>query len=246
MSDPCFIGDLADDVAVGHIVTLTGSEAHHAAAVRRIEVGESVLVTDGAGHAVRGPATAVDRRAVEVEVVEVLQAPVRAHRWVAVQALAKGDRADLAVETLTELGVDEILAWQAARSISRWTADKRDKGVARWQSTAREATKQSRRFTVPSVGFVTTKDVVARIVAADRAFVLHESATTFLAPEDLPDAGEVLFVVGPEGGVGPEELAAFTDAGARPTLVSDGVLRTSTAGVVGLAQLQMLAGLAAD
>jgi 16S rRNA (uracil1498-N3)-methyltransferase len=242
MSDPCFIAEIGD-AGPGDLVEITGTEGHHAAAVRRIEVEESVLVTDGAGSAVRGPAVSVGKNLVQVRVVERLAAPARRHRWVAVQALIKGPRADSVVETLTELGVDEIIGWQASRSIVRWAPDKREKALEKWRATAREATKQSRRFTVPQVSFATTAQVCARIAGAQGAFVLHESATGVIHPADLPGAGEVVMIVGPEGGISPEELDAFTGSGAVPVLVADAVLRASTAPVVGLAQLQALAGL---
>lgn len=242
MTAPCFIAEIGE-AAPGSIVEISGAEGHHAAAVRRIETGESVLVIDGAGAAVRGPAVEIGRNLVRIRVAERLVAPERPHRWVAVQALTKGPRADLAVETLTELGADEIIAWQAGRSISRWSPERRDKGLAKWRATAREATKQSRRFAIPDVGFATTAQVAGRIRVAAAAVVLHESADQPIRPSDLPASGEVVMIVGPEGGISPEELDAFTAAGARPVLVADAVLRASTAPVVGLAQLQALAGL---
>jgi len=242
MSDACFIADLGD-AGPGDLVEITGPEGHHAAAVRRIEVGESVLVSDGRGSAVRGPAVEVGRDLVRIRVAERLLEPRKRFRWVAVQALIKGPRADLVVETLTELGVDEIIAWQASRSIVRWGADKRAKALGRWRTTARQASKQARRFTVPTVSFATTAELVSRIGAAQRTVVLHESASAPIRPQDLPDSGDVLMVVGPEGGISPAELEALTAAGGRPVLVADAVLRASTAPVVGLAQLQALAGL---
>lgn len=240
MTDPCFIAAIGD-AGPGSVVEIGGAEGHHAAAVRRIEVGESVLVTDGAGSAVRGPAVQIGKNVVRIRVAERLSGPQRAHQWIAVQALTKGPRADLVVETLTELGAGEIIAWQASRSISRWNPDRREKGLAKWRATAREATKQSRRFTVPQVSFATTAQVAARIAAADAAFVLHESATDPIRPADLPGSGDVILIVGPEGGISPEELRTFTDAGGRPVQVCDAVLRASTAPVVGLAQLQAMA-----
>ena len=242
MTDALFLAEL-DGAAPGGRVAVTGDEGRHAAVVKRITPGESVLLADGRGKAVRGPVVEVDKRGIVVEVAECLTSPERPHRWVGVQALAKGDRSDLAVETMTELGVDEVVAWQASRSIVRWSGDKATKGLAKWQATAREASKQSRRFRVPQLATASTRQLCERIAEADLALVLHEAAATELAGVELPEHGEVLFVVGPEGGISPEELDAFHTAGARPVLVSDAVLRTSTAGVVALAQLQLMARL---
>jgi len=238
MSDALFLAE-AVDVAVGGVLRLDGAEGRHASKVRRIRVGEAVLVADGRGNAVRGVTRLVGDGFIDVEVAEALAETPRAHRWVAVQALAKGGRDELAVETLTELGVDEIIAWQAARSVVRWDA-KQAKGLAKWASTVREAAKQARRFSVPDVGFATTREVCQRISDAAQAFVLHESADSYLDTQPLVPSGDIIFIVGPEGGIAPDELAVFADAGAAPVLVADHVLRTSTAGVVALAQLQAM------
>ena len=239
MSDPLFLARF-DRVRIGGIVEVTGDEARHAVVVKRTTPGESVLLADGAGRAVRGRVVAAERNRLAVEVTEILESHPRAHRFVVAQALAKGDRSELAVETMTELGVDEILAWQASRSIVRWQGERGVKSLGRWTATAREATKQSRRFRIPEVSAVTTTRVVERIEAAELALVLHESAEKTLSRVKLPEAGEILLIVGPEGGISPEELERFRGAGAVPVRISDGVLRTSTAGAIAIGQLTVL------
>jgi 16S rRNA (uracil1498-N3)-methyltransferase len=241
MTEPLFLAPL-DTPEVGGEVTLTGEEGHHAAQVRRIKAGEVIWISDGAGSAVRGPVVRVEKGEVSVRVDEVVREPERAVRYVAVQALAKGDRAELAVEMLTELGVDEIVPWQSERSIVRWSSDRVERGLTRWRATAREAAKQSRRFRVPTVSMpMTTAELALRIHQTALTAVCHETATQSLADLETPASGEVMFIIGPEGGLTETELEAFTAAGGRPVLIADAVLRTSTAGVVALAQLQALA-----
>ena len=88
---------------------------------------------------------------------------------------------------------------------------------------------------------ITTADLIAAISDAELALVLHEDATAHIASVELPQEGTGLVIVGPEGGISPEELDRFIEAGARAVSISDGVLRTSTAGAVGLGQLDALA-----
>jgi 16S rRNA (uracil1498-N3)-methyltransferase len=241
VTDPLFLAPL-ETPEVDAEVTLAGEEGHHAAQVRRIKAGETIWISDGNGTGVRGPVVRVERGEVTVRVDEIVHEPERPVRYVAVQALPKGDRAELAVEMLTELGVDEIVPWQAERSIVRWTPDRVERGLTRWRVTAREAAKQCRRFRVPTVSMpMTTAELALRIGQTALTVVCHESATEHLASLVPPASGEAMFIIGPEGGLTDAELDTFTTAGGRPVLIADAVLRTSTAGVVALAQLQALA-----
>jgi 16S rRNA (uracil1498-N3)-methyltransferase len=164
-------------------------------------------------------------------------------RGLGVQALAKGDRSELAVEMMTEIGVDEIVPWQASRSVVRWSSDRTERSLAKWRSTAREAAKQSRRLNVPQVSDpVTTRQLAHRVASADLALMLHQEAKESLAEVDLPTAGTVLIIIGPEGGISAEEQDELIAAGARSISISDAVLRTSTAGVVALAGLKLRPG----
>lgn len=241
MTRPLFLGELADPLPQpGSEVTLGGDEGRHAAVVRRIAPGEEILLADGQGRAVVGEVTAADRSGLRLRVLEQVTVESSGPRITLVQALAKGDRGELAVEMATEVGVAEILAWQASRSIVKWTGERGEKSRRKWESTAREATKQSRRLQIPVVeGPVTTRQLVQRAMAADRVLILHEDAVVNLSEVECPSTGEVLVIVGPEGGISPDELDQLTAAGGTPVRISDGVLRTSTAGVVAISALRL-------
>lgn len=243
MSDGFFVASFGDQVAVGSVLTLDGPEGRHAAVVRRIGVGEMVTVTNGEGRGVRGPVVAVRKDGLDLTVAELLVAVPPTPRIVCVQALPKNDRAEQAVDLLTELGVDEIVPWQSSRSIVRWTGDRGDKARSKWQAVAREASKQSRRLTVPTIAPVaSTSQVAALLAAAPAAYVLHEGASAHISTT-RPPRTEIVLVVGPEGGISPDELATFEASGAHPILIADTVLRTVTAGAVAVAQLRLLAEL---
>ncbi len=154
--------------------------------------------------------------------------PAPSPRVTLVQALAKGDRGELAVELATEVGVDAIVPWAAERCIVKWDADRGPKALARWRSTAHEAAKQSRRAWFPEVTDpVRTPDVAG---LPGQLLVLHEDATEALSSVEL--TGDVVLVVGPEGGIGADELAVL---GGTPVRLGSSVLRTSTAGAAAIA-----------
>ncbi|MCW2491375.1 MAG: rRNA ((1498)-N(3))-methyltransferase [Frankiales bacterium] len=240
--------ELAVQPVAGDVIELTGQEARHAATVKRLELGEVVLLADGRGTLIEARSTTVGRDRISFAVLSVRAEPEPQPRFVVVQAVPKGERADLAVQALTELGADEIVAWSASRSISLWRgADKIDKGLAKWRRTALEASKQSRRARIPVVtGLASTEAIANRvsetIASGSAAFVLHEAATESLAGRPLPSAGVLLVIVGPEGGVSEEELQTLTTAGAVAVRLGPAVLRTSTAGAAALAVLSVGAG----
>lgn len=226
--------------ADGAEVRLSGAEGHHAVTVRRVRVGESVLLADGGGLVADAVVTAVGSGELTARVVAVRDATPVAPRLVLVQALAKDGRDEAAVESATELGVDEVLAWQAARCVVVWRGERGAKSLRKWGNVVLAAAKQARRATVPVVaGALGTPQLVQRVqacvAAGGTAYVLHESATDPLAGHDSSSAGEVLLVVGPEGGIAPEELAALEGAGAIVVRLGDTVLRSGTAGPAALA-----------
>jgi len=242
MSTPVF---LAERGRLGaHRVVLDGPEGRHAATVRRLRAGERVDLTDGAGLLVSCVVSAVvGKDVLELDVLERVEIPVPSPRIVVVQALPKGDRGELAVETMTEVGVDEIVPWAASRCVTQWRGDRRDKAAGKWRATAREAAKQARRAWLPEIAdLATTAQVAVRIEAAQTAVILHEGATERLSALEVPASGEILVIVGPEGGITPQEIETFHTAGAIPALLGPTVLRTSTAGVAAAAVLLAATG----
>lgn len=239
MTDPVFLGNLSDPLpAVGSSVVLDGPEGRHAATVRRIRPGEQVIIADGAGRGIGGRVTDAGKSSITVEVQQTVITPDPKIKITVAQALAKGDRSDIALEMITELGATMIIPWQSARAIVRWSGDRADKSRAKWQATVREATKQSRRLRIPTVDqLATTKQLVTKINDHDLTLILHEEATIRLPELALPDSGRVMIIVGPEGGIAPDELELLTTAGGTPISISDGVLRTSTAAAVAMAAI---------
>jgi 16S rRNA (uracil1498-N3)-methyltransferase len=290
---PVFVVDSLNGARAGGGFGLDGPEGRHAVAVRRLRAGEEIVLTDGAGTGVAGTVAAIeDRDRLSVAVDRVWHEPPPRPWLTVVQALPKGDRGELAVETMTETGVDAIVPWSAARCVTQWRGERGARALGRWRATAREAGKQARRVRFPRVTDAhTTAQLVRALTAptppfggawpddgptvtdapsfaphtspehpatpghagtpdatpgraetavaspgpAGKAFVLHEAATEPLATAPLPAEGGITLIVGPEGGVTDEELAAFTEAGARPVRLGPTVLRTSTAGTAAAA-----------
>jgi len=231
----------ADQLAgatAGSELILGGLEGRHGATVKRIGVGEQVLLTDGTGHRADAVVQSVGTGILRLRLGATSQEQQPGSRFVLVQALAKGDRGEQAIEAATELGVDEVVPWQAARSIVIWRGERAARSRRKWESVVLAAAKQSRRARFPLVSDLAGQGaVIARIEAAALALVLHEEAHQRLAALELPQSGDVVVIVGPEGGVAPQELAAFVAAGAVPVRLGPTVLRSSSAGPAALAVL---------
>ncbi|MGX9346347.1 16S rRNA (uracil(1498)-N(3))-methyltransferase [Microbacterium sp. KNMS] len=237
-----FHDERAGAVSPGGELELTGAEAHHAASVRRVRVGEEVTVTDGRGAWLAGTCESVSPQRVVVRIASRQDLPPQSPRLVLVQALAKGDRDELAVQAATELGIDEVVPWQAARSVSRWHGPKAEKGRARWASIVREAAKQAHRAWIAEVSPIATTAQVAERAASARVLVLDPTAQAALTSIDVDDARDLVLVVGPEGGIAPDELERLAAAGAERVRLGDTILRTSTAGPAALAVLNAKLG----
>ena len=237
MSAPVFLidPDRAKDASPGGVVELDGPEGRHAVAVQRLHVGEKLQLVDGEGRRLTGTITETTKDSCRVEIHTIEDEPEPRPRITAVQAIAKGDRGELAVQMLTEAGIDVIVPWQAENSVAKWDGERGVKHHAKWQATAREAAKQARRARVPIVESPISTAAVAELIAnAGVALGLDEEAATPLTLIDYSTAHDVLLVIGPEGGLSPNERALFADAGADLVRLGATVLRTSTAGVAAL------------
>ena len=229
---------LLDAVPETDELLVDGAEGRHAVDVLRLAPGETVRIGDGQGRVAEGEVLHAGAQGLRVAVRTRYDVPPPNPEFVLVQALPKGDRGPLAVELATELGVDRIVPWTASRCVTQWRDDRAEKGLAKWRSVARAATKQSRRPHLPEVTApMTTREVCGLLADADLAVVLHEQARRPLAELPIPADGTVVVVVGPEGGLTDGEVVAFRAAGAQAVRLGPEVLRTSTAGAAALAAL---------
>jgi 16S rRNA (uracil1498-N3)-methyltransferase len=230
-----------ESVAPGATVELSGDEARHAVTVSRVRTGERIAIGDGRGIRVHGVVTSTGPRELTLEADEVVVEEPPATRITLVQARAKGDRDELAVQAATELGVDAIVPWAASRSVSRWDGPKAEKGRQRWATIVREAVKQSIRSWLPSVSPVATTAQLAERLTGTRMLVLEPTAATALTDLEA-DGRDLALVVGPEGGIASGELELLVAAGAEPVRLGASVLRTSTAGPAAIAVLNSMLG----
>ena len=229
---------LLDEVPDAEELLVDGAEGRHAVDVLRLAAGERVKVGDGRGVVADGHVVDAGPGGLRVRVVARHEVPAPSPELVLVQALPKGDRGPLAVELATELGVDRIVPWTAARCVTRWRDDRADKGVAKWRSVARAAAKQSRRPRLPEVTDpASTREVCGLLGDADLAVVLHEQAREALAALAVPPSGTVVVVVGPEGGLTDGAGVELGHAVDQKLRLAPEVLGTSTAGAAALAGL---------
>ncbi|MET0702631.1 MAG: 16S rRNA (uracil(1498)-N(3))-methyltransferase [Mycobacterium sp.] len=231
--------------AEGQLAVLDGDEGFHAASVRRIRVGEHISLGNGAGEMAHCVVDDAGKQHLDARVLRRWRAAAPRPPVTVVQAIPKGERSELAVELATEAGADRILAWHATRCVARWDGPRTEKGLRRWRAVARSAARQSRRAFIPTVDGVLSTNTLTQQIRDDVAggavvLALHESATAPLTDLELAQAVSLTLVVGPEGGITDEEIAAFSAAGAHAVRLGPTVLRTSTAAAVALGALGVL------
>jgi 16S rRNA (uracil1498-N3)-methyltransferase len=236
-----YLNELVATAEIGSRVSIDGPEARHAVTVSRLAVGQTVSIGNGRGLIATGTVVTAEHTELAIEVESVVDVQRSEPAIFLAQALAKGDRDEFAVQAATELGVDGVIPWTAARSISRWEGTKITKGHDRWSAIVREATKQSIRGWLPDVLDLVSTNQLARLASEVRMLVLEPTAELALSALE-PDGRDIVLVVGPEGGIAPHELEALTAAGATLVRLGDTVLRTSTAGPAAIAVLSAKLG----
>ena len=238
MSRPVYVQEFPTPPTVGEVIELTGDEGRHAVSVKRTSVGEQIELVDGHGTRAVITVTGVSGKDRLTGVVDcAANEPASRPTVTVIQALPKAARSELTVDLLTQAGADVIVPWQAGRSVANW-GKKQDKGLAKWRAAARAAAKQSRRSRIPEITPVADQAAVAALIqAAPLALMLHEDATEKITDQPVAQADSVVLIIGPEGGISPAELDAFTTAGAHPVRLGPEVLRTASAGMVALAAL---------
>jgi len=243
MVEPMFVRNFDSAPVPGQIIELSGSEAKHAISVRRMRVGESIQLTDGSGLRVRGQVKSLAGNSMAVLIDSVVSEKAPDIQITLVQALAKGDRDELAIQAATELGIMGVIPWEADRSVSRWIGLKETKGVERWQTIVSEAAKQSMRSWHPKVQQPARSLMFVDLIGTfDQVLVLDPTAPAGLASTKLNSVGSVALVVGPEGGISESELLAFEQAGAIRVRLGEPILRTSTAGIAAISAILALTG----
>jgi 16S rRNA (uracil1498-N3)-methyltransferase len=230
---------------VGDLAVVDGDEGFHAANVRRIRVGEELGLSDGAGAMARCVVEEVGKGRLSARVCDRWTVEPATPTVAVVQALPKSDRSELAIELATEAGADAFVAWQSARCVARWDGARADKGLRRWRAVARAAARQSRRPHIPSVeGVVSTGELVSdvrkAVTAGTMVLALHESATEPVSKLSFAEIDSLMLIVGPEGGIADDEIAALSAEGAKVVRLGPAVVRTSTAAAVALGALGAL------
>lgn len=243
MVEPLFFAAIPQGIAPGDSIEIGGQEAKHAISVRRMRLGERIAVGDGKTLKVHGSVFEIGQDFLRLEVQSIEEVKPPKVEIYLVQALAKGDRDELAIQASTELGIAGVIPWQAERSVSVWKGDKATKGVARWQSIVAEAAKQSLRPRIPMVSDLTnTAELFKALERHTLILVLDPTATQSIVDLKLPETGTIAVVVGPEGGISASELEAFEASSFNLVHLGPGVLRTSTAGVAAISYLKAALG----
>ena len=242
MAEPLFYAEhLADP---GVTLTLTGDEARHAVASRRLQAGETFWLFDGRGGLARATLLHITARgrALDLRIEERHAEPPPKPAIHLACALPKGDRQGTLIDMATQLGMTEFTPLACERSVVRPGAN----SAERWRRICLEACKQSRRSYLPILhASATPQEIVAREAGrANTVWIAHPSAAAVAVSRAVEQnaSADVTILVGPEGGFTEEEIERTTGAGARQIALGTAILRIETAAVALVAAFSLATG----
>lgn len=237
----------ADTDLTAAFVRVEGDLFRHMVKVLRLKIDTRVNLADGRGTECTGIITEIgrDHLAIAVEERHAAAPSGGGPRITLIQGLPKGEKMELILQKGTELGVNEVVSFQAERSVSRIAADRQDDRLRRWRRIAEEAARQAGRPDVPAVRL--TRGIAEAVRDSDQDLKLllweEERATTLKgAMAGRPAPANIAIIVGPEGGLTAAEAETARQAGFASVTLGKRILRTETAGIALLAILQYLYG----
>jgi 16S rRNA (uracil1498-N3)-methyltransferase len=226
----------------GQTVTIEGDDSHHLQRVMRAEIGDEVICSNGVDREALVRITALDKGVVTGMAVHELTmaAEPEAQVWIA-QSLPKGDKMETVIQKGTEIGAARFLPFLSERTIVHYDAKKEAKRTERWQKIAKEAAEQAHRNRVPDiVPVLSWKQLLGQAEQVDAAWICYEKEDGKQLRTAIREAlasatkGTFLLAVGPEGGFTEQEIEQAEAAGFVSVSLGKRILRTETAGMVGL------------
>jgi 16S rRNA (uracil1498-N3)-methyltransferase len=233
---------VAVGLQVGGKLRLPNAAAHRVREVLRLRTGDRLMLFDGTGGEYQAEISLCAREGVEVMIGEHLPTSREsALTIVLAQGLARGERMDYTLQKAIELGVTHIVPIACERSQVKLDAARAARRLAHWQGIVVHACEQSGRTHVPTLSEVISLGEFAALDQSDVRLSLAPTATTNL--RSLPaDARSFSLVIGPEGGLSPNELALLKAQRYQAIRLGPRILRTETAALVALSALQALRG----
>lgn len=224
-------------------LALTGSEAHHARNVLRLEPGSRAVVFNGEGREITAEVTGSSASAVQLRKLHEARTPSLRCRITLGQAIPKGKNMDLILQKAVEIGAAEIVPLISDRTVVRLSDEDAAQKQAKWQTVAIEAAKQCGQNWLPAVGrpqtlgsfFAVTAPYDLRLIASLQSDAQH--LKKILADHASPSPVNVLILIGPEGDFTPAELNLARTHGCLPISLGPIILRVETAAIYCLSVL---------
>lgn len=234
---------LGDNEVTGELATITGELYRHMARVLRLKEGSEVSLTGADGKKFIGVIEEVGAKSLSVRITGSAQeaGAEPGLRVTLYQGLPKGEKLELILQKCTELGVAEVVTFEGERSVVKLSGERSASRLGRYQKIVQEAARQSGRVSAPRVALGGRLKEVLEEAGQTVKLLLWEGEQTTRLRETLdryPAPESVAIVVGPEGGLSPDEVAQAERAGFTPVSLGRRILRTETAGLAMLAVLQ--------